>query len=252
MSEAMSAMSAQRIHRVKRKVVQRRIARQRLVQRYAWFILGVAINSFGVAFITKAALGTSPISSIPYVLDLEFEPTLGEFSFILNMVYIFGQIALLRRDFKPVQLLQFVVNLIFSGLIDVSMGILSSFGFNPATIPTQLLSLLGGCAILAFGIAIEVAPNVVVVPGEGIVRTIAAVSRKPFGTCKIAFDSTLVVIALILSFIFFGRLNGLGLGTIVSALLVGRLCNLFNMHVPLIAHIAHLTRSASGAPEEAL
>lgn len=222
----------------------------RLARRYLWFILGVAINSFGVAFITKAALGTSPISSIPYVLDLAFAPTFGEFTFILNTVYVVLQIVLLRRDFKPVQLLQLVVNLVFSALIDVSMSLL--FWLDPTTLPLQVASLLGGCAILGFGIAMEVAPNVIVVPGEGIVRTISAVTRKPFGTCKVAFDVTLVTIAVILSFALFGRLNGLGVGTIVSALLVGRLCNLINLHVPLIAHIARLTRSAHGAPEDAL
>ena len=224
--------------------------KRRLALRYLWFVIGVAINSFGVAFITKAALGTSPISSIPYVLDLAFAPTFGEFTFVLNMLYIVLQIVILRRDFKPVQLLQIVVNVIFSALIDVSMALLA--WLDPATLPLQLLSLVIGCAILGFGIAIEVAPNVIVVPGEGIVRTFAAVSHKPFGTCKIAFDTTLALTACVLSFIFFGRLNGLGAGTIISALLVGRLCNLYNMHVPLIARIARLTRSDTGAPEEAL
>ena len=33
--------------------------------RYLWFLAGVLINSFGVALITRAALGTSPISSLP-------------------------------------------------------------------------------------------------------------------------------------------------------------------------------------------
>lgn len=221
-----------------------------LAARYLWFVLGVCINSFGVAFITKAALGTSPISSIPYVLDLAFPPTFGETTFVMNLVYIILQIALLRRDFKPIQLLQIAVNLLFSGLIDVSMGILS--WLQPTTLPLQLGSLALGCAILAFGVSVEVAPNVIVVPGEGIVRAIASVTEKPFGSVKMLFDTTLVIIACALSFIFFGYLNGLGIGTIISALAVGRLCNLFNRHVPLLAHIAHLTRSQTGAPEEAL
>ncbi len=222
----------------------------RLAQRYLWFILGVAINSFGVAFITKAALGTSPVSSVPYVLDLAFSPTLGEFTFVLNSIYVIIQIALLRRDFKPVQLLQLAANVIFSALIDVSMGLL--FWLDPQTLPLQLLSLIVGCIILAFGISIEVAPNVITVPGEGLVRTISTVARKPFGTCKVAFDATLVACAIAMSFAFFGALRGLGLGTIVSALIVGRICNVFNMHVPLVAHIAQLSRGENGVPEEAL
>ncbi len=129
---------------------------------------------------------------------------------------------------------------------DVNPGAMS------AEAAARAIALLAGCAILAFGISVEVAPNVIVVPGEGLVRTLAAVTGKPFGTCKVAFDTTLVTIAVVLSFIFFGALRGLGLGTIVSALAVGRLCNLFNLHLPLIARIARLTRSAQGAPLEAL
>lgn len=227
-----------------------RDAHANLLQRYLWFVLGVAVNSFGVAFITKAALGTSPVSSVPYVLDLAFEPTLGEFTFVLNTFYVVLQIILLRNDFKPIQLLQLLVNVLFSLLIDVSMGFLG--WLDPTVLPAQLLSLVIGCAILAFGISVEVAPNVLVVPGEGLVRTFSAVTGKPFGTCKVAFDVTLVVTAVILSFIFFGGLNGLGLGTIVSALAVGRLCNLYNMHLPLISYIASLTRTSSHAPREAL
>ena len=209
-----------------------------LVPRYLFFIAGLLINSFGVAFITKAALGTSPISSIPYVLDLEFWPTFGETTFMLNMVYIIAQIVLLRRDFKPMQFLQIVANLIFSAFIDVSMGLL--WWLNPQGLPAEILSLAVGCCILAFGIAVEVAPNVIVVPGEGIVRAISGKLGKPFGTCKLCFDTTLVIIACCLSMLFFGFLNGLGVGTIISALVVGPICNVINAHVPLIDKIRGL------------
>ena len=210
----------------------------RLVLRYLCFAAGLIVNSFGIAFITKAALGTSPISSIPYVLDLRFQPTFGEFTFVLNMVYIVAQVALLRRDFQPIQLLQVVANLVFSAFIDVSMGLLSWLA--PVALPAQLGSLALGCCILAFGLSIEVAPRVIVVPGEGIVRAIASKLDRPFGTCKLCFDATLVLIACALSLLFFGYLNGLGVGTIVAALAVGPIVNLINAHLPLIAAIRRL------------
>ena len=71
-----------------------------LLKRYLVFIIGVLINSFGISFITKASLGTSPISSVPYVFSLRFAPTLGEFSFVLNSAFILLQLLLLRRDFQ--------------------------------------------------------------------------------------------------------------------------------------------------------
>lgn len=208
--------------------------------RYAWFILGVIINSFGIALITKAALGTSPISSLPYVLSFEFPITLGGFTFIMNTFFIIGQIVLLRRNFEMIQLLQMAVNVVFSGCIDVSMSLMN--WLQPAGIWSQLLLLLAGCAVLAFGISVEVAPGVLMVPGEGIVKAISTVIHKKFGSVKIIFDVSLVAIATSLSFIFFFQLKGLGLGTIISALIVGKIVNLINRYFPLISHISSLAK----------
>ncbi|WP_294438217.1 YitT family protein [uncultured Slackia sp.] len=209
-----------------------------LVERWAWFVIGVFINSFGIALITKAALGTSPISSLPYVLSLEFPLTLGMFTFIINMLFIVIQPLLLKDEFKPFQWLQILVNVAFSAFIDVGMALLS--WFVPTSIIEQGIALLLGCAVLGFGVSIEVAPNVLLVPGEGAVRAISLFTHKRFGSCKVAFDSTLAGIALVLSLIFFGYLHGIGLGTLVSAVCVGNVVNFCNRRVPLTGHIVNL------------
>lgn len=201
------------------------------------FIVGILINSFGIAFITKAALGTSPISSLPYVLSKQFPFTLGEFTFVMNMGFILIQIVLLKKDFQKRQILQIGVNALFSSFIDVSMNMLSFF--SPSNIVSELLSLIAGCMILAVGISIEVAPNVLVVPGEGVVKAISTVLRKRFGTVKVVFDTTLICISFVLSLLFFHRLNGLGAGTIISALIVGKFVNMCN-RTKLIAKIRAL------------
>ena len=206
--------------------------------RYLWFLTGVLINSFGVALITRAALGTSPISSLPYVLSFRFPVTLGQFTFAMNLFFILGQVLLLRRDFQPIQLLQVAVNAVFSAFIDVSMGLLSWLEIS--SLPMAVLVLVLGCAVLAFGISVEVAPRVLMVPGEGIVRAIAAVTGWRFGNVKVGFDAALVSTALVLSLLFFHRLQGLGAGTILSALAVGRFVNLYNRRLPLISRISAL------------
>ena len=169
--------------------------------RYLWFLAGVLINSFGVALITRAALGTSPISSLPYVLSFRFPVTLGQFTFAMNLFFILGQVLLLRRDFQPIQLLQVAVNAVFSAFIDVSMGLLSWLEIS--SLPMAVLVLVLGCAVLAFGISVEVAPRVLMVPGEGIVQAIAAVTGWRFGNVKVGFDAALVSTALVLSLLFF-------------------------------------------------
>lgn len=216
------------------------------VYRYFWFTIGVIINAFGVAVITKAALGTSPISSVPYVLSLRFVPTLGQFTFVVNLLFIAVQVVLRGRKFPPIQFLQVVVNLVFSAFIDVSMRVL--WWFEPDALPVKLVALVLGCAILGCGISIEVAPDALLVPGEGVVGAIADRTGIRFGSVKVAFDVTLVAIALGLSLWFFHGINGLGLGTVVSALLVGRFVNLCNAHLPLVARIRLLR--AVPAPQQ--
>lgn len=217
---------------------------KQILKRYLYFILGVAINSFGVAFITKSALGTSQISSVPYVLSLRFPSvSFGMTTFFVNLLFILIQAVLLKKNFQPVQFLQVAVNVLFSVLIDVSMTLLSFFQLEAFGL--RIVSLLAGCVILAVGISIEVAPDVLVVPGEGAVRAISQTTGLKFGSVKVYFDVSLIVIASALSFLFFGRLNGVGLGTVISALTVGKFVNIVNLHLPAVRKIRDLAASAS-------
>jgi uncharacterized membrane protein YczE len=221
------------------------LSHKNTILRYLLFVAGILINSFGIAFITKAALGTSPISSVPYVLSLGFPLTLGEFSFIMNMIFIFLEIILLRRNFQLFQLLQIVVNVIFSYFIDFSMEILE--GLQPSNYVIQIICLLIGCMILAIGISIEVSANVLMVPGEGLVKAISTVTHKEFGTIKVMFDVTLMVISLVLSLIFFRELQGIREGTIISALLVGQFVKLCYRKIPFIKCIPLLQNQQNAA-----
>ena len=211
----------------------------RQIERLVWFSAGILINSFGIVLITKGALGTSQISSIPYVLSLQMPfISFGMFSFIMNMVYIVLQALLLRRQFKPIQLLQIVVNVVFSASIDVFMAMLSFYA--PQQLFTRVLSAIAGCIVLAFGISVEVAPDLIMVPGEGIVAAISKISGRRFGSVKVMFDVTLILIAALLSRLFFGNIVGVGVGTLLSAVSVGQFVNLINRHVPLLQHIRAL------------
>ena len=164
----------------------------------------------------------------------------GMFSFIMNMVYIVLQALLLRRQFKPIQLLQIVVNVVFSASIDVFMAMLSFYA--PQQLFTRVLSAVAGCIVLAFGISVEVAPDLIMVPGEGIVAAISKVSGRRFGSVKVVFDVTLILIAALLSWLFFGNIVGVGVGTLLSAVSVGQFVNLINRHVPLLQHIRALAK----------
>ena len=105
---------------------------------------------------------------------------------------------------------------------------MSLLGFmQPETYAMKVVSLIVGCLILGFGVFMEMVANVAMLPGEATVRAVSDVFSTDFGKTKIAFDSSMTVIAAILSFIMFRHLDGVREGTIVPAILVGFIARLF-------------------------
>ena len=91
------------------------------LKRYLIFLVGLFVNSLGVSLITKANLGTSPISSIPYVLSLNFPFTLGNFTIFFSIFLIVLQLIILRKNFKLEHILQIPVSIVFGYFIDLTM-----------------------------------------------------------------------------------------------------------------------------------
>lgn len=195
------------------------MSKAEIFKRYLIFTLGLFVSSFGVAVITKADLGTSPISAIPYVLSLYFPLTLGEFTIVFSIVLILAQLIILRRDFRPAHLLQLPVSVVFGYFIDFSMYVLG--GFAPGAYVLKIAMLLAGCLILGVGVYMEVLADVVMLPGESFVRAVVMKIEKEFGTMKITFDVSMAAIAVILSLAFMSHIVGVREGTVIAALLVG-------------------------------
>lgn len=206
-----------------------------LIKRYIFLLVGLFVNGLGVSFITKAGLGTSPITSIPYTLSLGFTPTVGMFTLVFNIFLVILQVILLRRNFQLQNLLQLPIIALFSFFIDLTMSLL---GFmQPETYAMKVVSLIVGCLILGFGVFMEMVANVAMLPGEATVRAVSDVFSTDFGKTKIAFDSSMTVIAAILSFIMFKHLDGVREGTIVAAILVGFIARLFKKYISGIEKI---------------
>lgn len=199
------------------------------VKRYIIFLIGLFINSLGVSLITKADLGTSPISSIPYVLSLNFPMTLGQFTIIFSILLIIIQLFILRKNFKAEHLLQIPISILFGYFIDLTMVLLDFV--HPEAYGLKIIYLLIGCVILGFGVYMEVLANVAMLPGESFVRAVSTTWNTNFGNTKVAFDVSLSVIAAVLSFLFVYRLEGVREGTIIAALLVGFIARLFGRYL---------------------
>ena len=211
------------------------MSKRETARRYTIFLFGQMFVAPGVAFTTKSALGTSPISSIPYSLSLIL-PALsrGVWTIIFNYLLIFFQIAILKRNCKKIQiLLQFFITLIFGYFIDFWMFCLKPV--EPDMYVMKIVTLLTGCVIMAFGLYLQYIGNVVMLPGDAFIRAISDTYHKDFGKTRMVSDITMSSIAVVLCITFLGGLYGIREGTLIAALLIG---NIFRF---LIRKLARLT-----------
>ena len=189
--------------------------------RYTVFIVGLFFAGVGVAFTKHGNLGVTPISSVANVMSLKIPAlSLGNWLIIWNCVLIVAQILILRKDFKPVQLLQIPLSFLFGWFTDLGMMFVSNIPINSYFM--QILMLIIGIVVLAFGISLSVIANVIMNSGEALVKAISDKTRFEFGYVKVGFDVFCVISAVVLSPIFFnGEIVGTREGTIISALLTG-------------------------------
>lgn len=201
--------------------------KKEMLRRYVLFIISLFFSALGVAFTKRGELGVSPISSVANVLSIKFPSlSMGSWLIIWNCVLIAGQIIILKKNFKPLQLLQIPLSFLFGWFTDLGMWIV---GFVPATTySVRLCFVIAGVAILGFGISLSVIANVIMNSGEAFVKALADTINKGFGNVKIAFDIFCVVFSIILSLLFFNfTISGTREGTIISAFLTGTFVKLF-------------------------
>lgn len=190
-----------------------------LSKRCLLLVAGLVIMAFGVAFSIQAGLGTSPISSLPYVLSLFAPLTVGTATIALHITLILLQILVLRRRYDPVQLLQLPVALVFGALTDFSVWALQAL--TPSTYLMQWMFCVIGILLVGIGVSFEVTANVVTLAGEGMVLALCKAFSLKFANTKVGFDVTLVTLSSILSLLFLGHLAGVREGTVAAAIFVG-------------------------------
>lgn len=201
--------------------------KKEISKRYILFIVSLFFAAMGVAVTKHGGLGVSPISSVANILSYKFTfLSLGMWLIIWNCVLILGQILILRRKFKLIQLLQVPLSFIFGYFTDFGMWCVSFIPANSYIIRLSLV--ICGIIILGFGISLSVIANVIMNSGEAFVKTVSDKFQKNFGNIKIGFDILCVTISIILSLLLFsGNVVGTREGTIISAFLTGIIVKFF-------------------------
>lgn len=192
------------------------------------FLTGLFIASMGVAFSTKAGLGTSPVASVPYSVSLVCTVfTLGGWLNILSVLQITVQVLLLKKKCKPLEIIiQAVLAFVYGYMTDFSCWLLKDIEVD--TYMRQFIFMLLGCMILAFGIWLQLKGTVAMLPGEAMNRAISMVTGKKYENVKIFFDIFYILVAAFICLISLGRLEGVREGSIFAAVAVGNMIKVYN------------------------
>jgi len=190
------------------------------VKRGLIYCLGLFVMAIGVVFSVKSALGVSPVTCLANVTSQISGLEMGICTTATYCLYILIEILILRRDFKASMLLQIVASFFFGSLVTLATRL---FAFLPApeTYLMRLVFLLCSIPMVAFGVMLYLAPNILPTPGEGLSLAVSKKIGKPVASCKMITDCCMVATSVIVSLVYFHGLVGVREGTVISALTVG-------------------------------
>lgn len=191
------------------------------VIRVAVYCLGLFLLAMGVAISVNSNLGVSPVNSLPYVISQLLRTQLGSTVTVVFCSYILLQILILRREFKIVNLLQILFSTIFGYFVDFAKMLVGDFA-----LPTyfgKLAMLAVSIGFIAMGILLYMDAELVPMPMEGLTACLAQKLGKPFPTMKTIVDCIVVGAGVVLCFAFLGGLNGIREGTILTAVVTGKI-----------------------------
>ena len=218
------------------------MSRKEQIVSFLWqhvlLFVSLCVMTLGVAVCVRSMLGSSVISTLPYVFEAAGKQglgvpalTIGQYTYIMNALLVLGQIAVLRKKFEPVQLFQLLVGFVFGSLIDLNM--LLTAWLQPVDLWQKIISQVLGCTILGLGIALEVRCGSVTMPGEGFPVAVSQMTGIEFPKVKILVDCGLVILAVVFSYVFFGAWQWyiVGIGTLFAMVYVGMVVRTASRHL---------------------
>ena len=203
------------------------MTRPETVKRFSFMILGLIVTALGLAICVRADLGISPITTLAFALNKAFPAlTLGTYVFFQHIVFFVLTVVLLKKEFKPFQLLQLPCSFLFGYFVDFWEILLRGLTLNSYV--SRILFLLIGCAVVALGFSMSFTSRVALEANTAFLNAFSRRTGKPYSTLKTATDVLIVVMAAAVSLIFLHTVVGIREGTVIAALIIGPIAGFFN------------------------
>lgn len=195
----------------------------------AAYIIGLIMLAFGTALMTRGGFGMSMVVAPAYILHLKLSQLWTFFSFgmaeYLLQAVIIAVMMLILKKVRVAYLLTFATTVLYGLLLDLSMAILPEISNNAYIIRGGVY--LGGVLLCTSAIAFLFETYLPPAAYEVFVKNISKHFNIKLFTFKTVFDCLFCVIAAVMSLMFFGEIRGIGIGTVVCALIYGTLIGLF-------------------------
>ncbi len=202
-------------------------------------VIAVMINSFGVVLMLYSGSGISAISSVPFAFSQVLPRlSLGTWTYLFQGLLVLS-LMLLQKRFIPQYLFSFVVGFAFGELLDIYE---SWIYILPTTLWMRVIYFIISYLLISFGIALSNRCGLPIIPTDLFPRELSKIISVTYSKIKISFDVTCLAVTAVLTFVYLGYLDGLGIGTILAAFTMGKAVGMMgesmDRHVQFISFLS--------------
>ena len=203
----------------------------------AAFAVGLLLLAIATAFMAYGGFGVSMVAAPAYIIHLKLSPTIPFFTFgatgyLIEALVLLTMVAIIRKG-NPLFLLSFATAVLYGFLLD---GVSLFTGLLPEKVPVlQVCLYILGAILCSAAISLILLCYFPPAAHEMFVKKVSAYLNMPFSRLKLLYDCSALAISVVLSLLFFGALQGIGVGTVVCAFVNGPMIrgftNLLNKHI---------------------
>ena len=202
------------------------------------YAAGLIILALGITLNTKCGLGVSPIISVAYSVSVITNISIGNTTLIWYSVFVLIEViihGIKKYGGKQIvsDILQVPLSLVFTRFINLFSDCIPQLDTECkatvwGTIWMRIIVLLTAIILTGIGAAMSLNMRIIPNPGDGIVQTVADCTDKTVGFTKNIWDIFMIILTCCVSLIFAHHIIGIGIGTLLAMLGVGRVIAIFN------------------------
>jgi len=202
--------------------------KRQTITRWGIYLCGIVVLVMGLTLNAKSGLGLSPMISVAYAAASAMGLSFSICTFFLYIFFLVVQLIVMVKNSMPIgikEALQLPFTMAFSLLLDVF----------EKTVPVHFDALWQNVLLAVFavsmvgaGMSMIMNMQLVLNPADGVVQKMSMAFGIEPGLMKNIADAVCVSISLVLDIVFNSLWTSIGLGTVISMILAGRMMHLFN------------------------